>query len=120
MKSLCTLGSLLALLTCIQAAPIESRSLLTGDGTFYQVGLGSCGETSSDSDMVAALSSELMRDSKKYCGKSITVKSKKGSVKLKVVDTCPSCSKGDVDMSSAAFKKLGSLNTGRIDISWSL
>ncbi|KAG1468847.1 hypothetical protein G6F56_003602 [Rhizopus delemar] len=102
-----------------QAAPIETRSLLTGDGTFYQVGLGSCGKESSDSDMVAALSSELMGD-KKYCGKKITVKSKKGSVKLKVVDTCPSCSKGDVDMSSAAFKKLGSLDSGRIDISWSL
>ncbi|CAO3690080.1 unnamed protein product [Rhizopus stolonifer] len=91
---------LTAFLIQSQAAPIETRSLLTGDGTFYQVGLGSCGKQSSDSDMVAALSSELMGD-KKYCGKKITVKS-------------------DVDMSSAAFKKLGSLDSGRIDISWSL
>ncbi|CEP08968.1 hypothetical protein [Parasitella parasitica] len=107
-----------------QTAPvsnIQARNSLSGDATYYDVGLGSCGDTSSDDEMVAALSSSLMDGSNSdLCGKSISVKSSSGSVTLKVVDSCPGCSKGDVDMSKAAFKKLGELNQGRIPISWSL
>ena len=107
-----------------QAAPasnIQARSSMSGDATYYAVGLGSCGGTNSDSDMVAALSSSLMGGSNSdLCGKSITVKSSSGSVTLKVVDSCPGCSEGDVDMSEAAFKQLGALDQGRIPITWSL
>ncbi|KAK4522062.1 acetyl-coenzyme A synthetase 2 [Mucor velutinosus] len=114
-----------ACLLTAQAAPVASnlqaRSSQSGDATYYAVGLGSCGETSSDDEMVAALSSSLMGGSNSdLCGKSITVKSASGSVTLKVVDSCPGCSEGDVDMSEAAFKKLGQLDEGRIPITWSL
>lgn len=55
------------------------------------------------------------------CGKTITVHGKSGaSVDVKIVDTCPGCADGDVDMSETAFKKLAPLNDGRIPISWSL
>lgn len=118
MKASFLLASLFATLFTTQAAPLEARSSMSGSGTYYDVGLGSCGHKNSNSDMVAALSSDLM-DGGKLCGKSITVKGKKGSVTLTVVDTCPSCDSGDVDMSSAAFKELGSLDEGRIPITWS-
>lgn len=101
------------------AAPIEKRASYSGDATFYEVGLGSCGETNSDDELVAALSSELM-GSGEYCGKSAKIKSKSGSVTVKVVDTCPSCAKGSVDLSPAAFKKIGDLSEGRISITWSI
>ncbi|KAG1450683.1 hypothetical protein G6F56_008275 [Rhizopus delemar] len=106
-------------LTTSQAAPIEKRTSMSGDGTFYEVGLGSCGNTNTDTELVAALSSSLM-SSGSYCGKSITVKSSSKSVTVKVVDSCPSCSKGDVDLSPAAFKKLAELSEGRISITWSI
>ncbi|CAO0797721.1 unnamed protein product [Mucor circinelloides] len=121
--------SIFAAAACImtaQAAPaasnnLQARSSKSGDATYYAVGLGSCGETNSDDEMVAALSSSLMGGSNSdLCGKSITVKSASGSVTLKVVDSCPGCSEGDVDMSEAAFKKLGQLDEGRIPITWSL
>ncbi|KAI9281114.1 RlpA-like double-psi beta-barrel-protein domain-containing protein-containing protein [Sporodiniella umbellata] len=102
----------------VQAAPIEKRSPLPGDGTYYDVGLGSCGDTNSDSEMVAALSSSVMEGGS-YCGKSVTVKSSGKSVTVKAVDTCPSCGEDDVDLSPAAFKKLAPLNKGRIDVTWS-
>ncbi|KAK4522072.1 uncharacterized protein ATC70_004611 [Mucor velutinosus] len=108
-----------------QAAPVafnlQSRSSRSGDATYYAVGLGSCGETSSDDEMVAALSSSLMGGpNSDLCGKSITVTSASGSVTLKVVDSCPGCSENDIDMSAAAFSKLGQLGEGRIPITWSL
>ncbi|KAL9548632.1 hypothetical protein MBANPS3_005587 [Mucor bainieri] len=122
--SFSTVLSIFAAAACLmtaQAAPaasnLQARSSQSGDATFYAVGLGSCGETNSDDEMVAALSSSLMGGSNSdLCGKSITVKSASGSVTLKVVDSCP----GDVDMSEAAFKKLGQLDEGRIPITWSL
>ncbi|KAG1057591.1 hypothetical protein G6F43_000572 [Rhizopus delemar] len=119
MKASFILSSVFFFLVNVKAAPVEKRTSMSGDGTFYEVGLGSCGDTNSNSELVAALSSSLMSDGD-YCGKKITIKSSKGSVTVKVVDTCPSCAKGDVDLSPTAFKKLGSLSEGRIDITWSI
>ncbi|KAI9492581.1 RlpA-like double-psi beta-barrel-protein domain-containing protein-containing protein [Zychaea mexicana] len=103
----------------IMALPLHRRgSSYSGDGTFYAVGLGSCGQTNSDSEMVAALSSSLMAGGEN-CGKKLTVTSDSGSVTVTAVDTCPSCATGDVDFSSAAFQKLGDVDEGRIPIEWS-
>ncbi|KAL9551161.1 hypothetical protein MBANPS3_004404 [Mucor bainieri] len=100
-----------------QAAPtLQTRSSMSGDATFYSVGSGSCGGSNSDSELVAAISGELMGSGSKkssHCGKH-------GSVKLKIVDTCPGCKKGDVDMSRAAFEKIAKLSEGRVPISWSI
>ncbi|KAI8640728.1 hypothetical protein BD408DRAFT_419349 [Parasitella parasitica] len=84
----------------VQAAPakLEARDSMSGDATYYSVGLGSCGDTNSDSELVAALSEELMGTGAdgSYCGKSITLKGENGkSVSVKVVDSCPGCGKGD-------------------------
>ncbi|KAJ2963855.1 hypothetical protein NQZ79_g1147 [Umbelopsis isabellina] len=106
--------------SCVLAAPavdIQRRSGFSGDGTFYTVGLGSCGKTDSDSDLVAALNAPQMGDNK-YCGKSATVTGPKGKVTVKIVDTCPECSSGDLDLSPSAFDKIGSESAGRIKISW--
>ncbi|KAI9266790.1 RlpA-like double-psi beta-barrel-protein domain-containing protein-containing protein, partial [Phascolomyces articulosus] len=88
-----------------------------GQGTYYTIGLGSCGKTNRDSDMVVALSSSMM-SSGKYCGKKIKAKSSKGTVTATVADTCPGCPKDDIDFSMGAFKLIGSIAAGRIDISW--
>lgn len=103
----------------VDALPIQRRGAsYSGQGTFYTVGLGSCGQTSTDSQLVAALSKNLMA-SGKYCGDQVKVTSGGKSVTVKVVDTCPSCATGDIDFSPAAFEKLASLDVGRIDIQWS-
>ncbi|ORX49470.1 hypothetical protein DM01DRAFT_1338141 [Hesseltinella vesiculosa] len=106
-----TLTTLLA----VQAAPIEKRN--TGKATYYNTGLGSCGETNNDNELVVALSAADM--SKSYCGKSIKVTSGSKSVTATVVDTCPGCASGSIDLSPAAFKKLANLAVGVISpVSW--
>ncbi|CAG8783498.1 13619_t:CDS:2, partial [Acaulospora morrowiae] len=52
------------------------------------------------------------------CGKCILVSGPKGSVKVKVVDKCPVCKSGDVDMSSTAFKQIADMDDGRVSITW--
>ncbi|KAL9555866.1 hypothetical protein MBANPS3_002148 [Mucor bainieri] len=92
-----------------QAAAIESRSSsYSGTATFYSVkksGKPSCGNHADNDDMVAALSEHFMKD--KYCGEKIKVKSGHKSITVKVIDTCEGCGKHDIDLSPAAFEKLG-------------
>jgi ribosomal protein S27E len=82
-STILTLIASAALFTTSNAAPLKTRS--SGQATFYEVGLGSCGKTNKNTQMVAALSSSIMK--KSYCGKSITLKGGKGSVTVQVVDT---------------------------------
>ncbi|KAG2225605.1 hypothetical protein INT45_013716 [Circinella minor] len=107
------------------AAPIDKRAeKFKGDGTFYTVGLGSCGTDDTDSDLVAALNAPQMGNSanpnsNKNCGRKARVKGPKGTVTVKIVDTCPPCQKGDLDLSPAAFGKIADFDDGRVNIQWS-
>ncbi|KAI8368722.1 RlpA-like double-psi beta-barrel-protein domain-containing protein-containing protein [Blakeslea trispora] len=96
----------------------------TGDGTYYAPGLGSCGWTNSENDMIAALNHGQMANgansnNNPNCGRSVSIKGPKGSVNVKIVDTCPGCASGDIDLSPAAFAKIADLSAGRVKISWS-
>ncbi|KAI9262087.1 RlpA-like double-psi beta-barrel-protein domain-containing protein-containing protein, partial [Sporodiniella umbellata] len=87
-------------------------------------GLGSCGWDNSSSDMIVALNHEQMGNGENSnknpkCGKYINVKGPNGSVRVKVVDTCPGCSSGDLDLSPSAFAKIAKLDQGRVSVSWS-
>ena len=52
------------------------------------------------------------------CGGYIDVKGPKGTVRVKVVDQCPECPAGHLDLSEAAFAKIGVLNDGIIPITY--
>ncbi|KAH7341133.1 RlpA-like double-psi beta-barrel-protein domain-containing protein-containing protein [Rhizoctonia solani] len=86
----------------------------TGKATWFNTGLGACGKVSNDNQLIVALGP--------MCGKTITVKNTKNgkSTTAKVMDLCPSCGSNNVDLSPAAFKKLGSLSAGVLSISWSV
>ncbi|KAJ1677109.1 hypothetical protein EV182_006860 [Spiromyces aspiralis] len=94
----------------------------SGDGTYYKVGLGSCGKTNSNDELVAAASQELMgsKGNGPYCGKKAKVTHGGKSVTVTIVDTCPPCTKGSLDLSPTAFKQLADLDEGRIPITWEL
>ncbi|POG80013.1 hypothetical protein GLOIN_2v1520644 [Rhizophagus irregularis DAOM 181602=DAOM 197198] len=42
----------------------------------------------------------------------------KGIVKVKIMDKCPICKFGDIDLSPAAFNVIGDESQGRILIRW--
>ncbi|KAK9467883.1 RlpA-like double-psi beta-barrel-protein domain-containing protein-containing protein [Lipomyces arxii] len=98
----------------------------SGDGTFYSTGLGSCGQTSTDSDFIVAISNQLMSasstgnpNSNPLCGQTITAYRDGRSVTVTVVDTCMGCAEYDLDFSPAAFDVLGTPDEGRVPITWS-
>ncbi|KIP02891.1 hypothetical protein PHLGIDRAFT_130468 [Phlebiopsis gigantea 11061_1 CR5-6] len=119
--------ALAAVLSATSGAPtpvedIEKRAkTYHGRGTWYNTGLGACGWNNVDSDKVIALSSSIYGGGK-HCGKTLTVTNKKNGKKAtgKIVDECPGCASGDLDMTPGLFKKLGTLDEGVLSISWSL
>jgi len=100
----------------------------SGDGTYYATGLGSCGITSNDSEMVAALGFKTMDltlganpNNNPTCGKKVRAFSATNTegVVVTIVDTCAGCAGADdLDFSPAAFDKLGLESQGRIPITW--
>ncbi|KAI7884415.1 hypothetical protein K492DRAFT_174020 [Lichtheimia hyalospora FSU 10163] len=96
----------------------------SGKATWYTVGMGSCGSTNSDSELVAAMNHGQMANggnsnNNPNCGRSVKIRGPKGSVTVKIVDTCPSCGHGDIDMSPSAFKRIANLDDGVVPIKWS-
>jgi expansin len=52
------------------------------------------------------------------CGGYLQVSGPDGSVRVKVIDQCPDCATGHIDLSEAAFAKLAPLSAGLINVSY--
>ncbi|KAH0335429.1 hypothetical protein KCU81_g9017, partial [Aureobasidium melanogenum] len=140
----CTLLALLALIIGLavgltrhskggQNLPLPTNSEQhVGDLTYYGTGLGSCGISSSDSDMIVAVSHYVFDEASKssdpnqnpLCGLKLRASrydeqvGERRSVDLKVVDRCVGCQATDLDVSPAAFDKLAARASGRVDVTW--
>lgn len=97
----------------------------TGDMTYFIPGLGSCGTTSTGSDMIVAISAARMNSggnpsNNPLCFSQITITNSAGvSQGATVVDTCAGCAENDIDVSQAVFEALAPLDEGRVSVSWS-
>ncbi|RSL38276.1 hypothetical protein CEP53_015007 [Fusarium sp. AF-6] len=113
-----TSALLLALPLLASAAPAVVAPRAQGEATYYHPGLGACGKTHGDGDLVVAMSAALF-DAQKPCGRSIKVKGDAGEVTVKVVDRCEGCAYNDIDLSPTAFQQgIGPLSIGRTTTTW--
>lgn len=103
------------------AGRIQYGPVYTGEGTFYgATGEGNCSYEASSDRMIAAMN-ELDYENSQACGAYVAVTGPTGNtVTVKVVDRCPECRPGDIDLSAEAFAKLANPSAGRIKISWKL
>lgn len=101
--------------------PVLFGPVHTGEGTYYNAtGAGNCSFDPSPQDlMVAALNQVDYADSA-LCGAFIQVVGPLGPVIVRVVDQCPGCPEGDVDLSQEAFALIAPLSAGRVPITWQL
>ncbi|CAF0821631.1 unnamed protein product [Rotaria sordida] len=107
----------------------ELSDTFKGEATHYSVSVGftACGTMHSDSEYIAALNSAQFDphtpngnpNRNSLCNKLANVVGPKGSVTVKIVDKCPGCHYGDLDLSEPAFKVvIGDLGIGRGQITW--
>lgn len=93
-----------------------------GEGTHYG-GIaggegGHCGLPVDSGDRYHAALNHTQYASSVACGACVRVLGPKGTVILKIVDECPECKFGDIDVTTAVFPELAELKDGRIKIKW--
>lgn len=115
------------------AAPVASTASTatgthTGDMTYYDVsvGLTSCGETGSNSDLLVAMNAPDMANGinpnlNPHCNQYINIYyNGVGPIKGKVIDTCPECASGAIDVTDTLFYLVAPSGNGRVHgVSWS-
>jgi expansin (peptidoglycan-binding protein) len=90
-----------------------------GEGTYYAAdGSGNCSFDPSPQDLMVAALNLTDYAGSAACGSCIAIDGPRGSVTVRVVDSCPGCAKGDVDLSQQAFAKIAALSAGRVKITW--
>ncbi|KAJ4307366.1 hypothetical protein N0V84_012786, partial [Fusarium piperis] len=102
-----------------------SSAAKSGEFTYYDIGMGACGEDDSgkdESENIVALSHLLMgpvSNGNPMCGKTITIKANGKTTTAVVKDKCMGCSINDIDVSKKCFKEIsGDLEAGRIEVEW--
>ena len=93
-----------------------------GDGTQYG-GVaggtgGNCGLPVVSGNFYHAAMNQIQYDSSTACGACVRILGPKGEITLQIVDRCPECKFGDIDMTTEAFEQLADLKDGRIPIKW--
>ncbi|KAI7817053.1 RlpA-like double-psi beta-barrel-protein domain-containing protein-containing protein, partial [Gamsiella multidivaricata] len=74
-------------------------------------------------DMIAALNKPdfgqfPIASKSPACGQCLQVAGPNGTVQVQIVDMCPGCKSGSVDLSPGAFAKIADLDAGRVRIRW--
>lgn len=96
-------------------APAEA----SGEGTYYDAdGTGNCSFDASPSDLFVAAMNAADYNTAAWCGACLEVAGPMDTVVVRVVDQCPGCARGDLDLSPEAFALLSPLSAGRIPITW--
>ncbi len=99
-------------------APIPFGETQDGIATWYDAtGDGACSFGRSSDLQVAAMNAPQFAGSA-VCGECIDVKGPRGSTVVRVVDKCPECGPGHLDLSKEAFSKIAELSQGKVDITW--
>lgn len=97
-----------------EAAPGDAA----GEATYYDAdGTGNCSFDASSDLMVAAMNG-VDYNTAAWCGACLEVTGPNGTVVVRVVDQCPECAHGDLDLSPQAFERIAPLIEGRVAITW--
>lgn len=106
-------------LPLIYKAPAATNPVHEGIATYYDAtGDGACMFGPSPGDLMAAAMNAEEYDTAAVCGAYVHVRGPKGELTVRIVDLCPECRAGHLDLSREAFAQIADLPQGRVDITW--
>lgn len=92
-----------------------------GIATYYDAtGAGNCMFDVTPDDLDVAAMNEAEYDGSAVCGGCALVKGVRGEVLVRIVDRCPECERGHLDLSREAFAKVADPVDGRVPITWKM
>ena len=110
---------ILALFSSLMAQPDSGTIIHSGQATYYAAtGDGNCMLGPSHSDLMVVAMNNTEYDGSSVCGASIHVKGRLGEITVRIVDRCPECPVGNIDMSPQAFAKIDDTLRGRVPVTW--
>ena len=111
-------GGQTACRTSASAMSLAAVSLpISGTATHYVLtGLPNCSYPSPPADDLFVALPPSQYDGAAACGGFMTVTGPDGSVTVQVIDQCPDCAAGHIDLSEPAFAKLAPLSAGLINV----
>ena len=100
----------------------EEQVIHSGEATYYDpnAAQGNCSYDSIPSDFMIGAMNAVDYAGSQICGACIRITGPNGTVVVKIIDQCPECPKGNVDLSPQAFSKIANLARGRVSITWQL
>ncbi|NMO50803.1 hypothetical protein HH310_06305 [Actinoplanes sp. TBRC 11911] len=106
--------------SAIKGMAPPSTSASKGKATFYDLGggTGNCSFPSAPADDLFVALGPVQYAAGAACGTYLDVTGPKGKVRVKVIDSCPPCEPGHIDLSRTAFKKIGAEVDGVIPITY--
>lgn len=99
--------------------PIMLGQPENGRATYYAAtGAGNCGFDPTPNDLDVAAMDAPEYDGSAVCGECVQVTGPKGMVTVRIVDQCPGCEMGHLDLSQEAFAKIADVSAGNVPITW--
>jgi len=100
-------------------ARAEMNPVEHGIATYYAAtGAGACGFDASPGDLLVAAMNAPQYNNAAVCGEYVSVTGPKGTVMVRIVDLCPECLAGHLDLSQQAFAAIADLPQGVVPITW--
>ncbi len=91
-----------------------------GDATYYDAtGAGNCSFDATPDDLMVGAMNHVDYAASAVCGSCVHMSHPGGGDAIvRIVDQCPECPQGNIDLSMEAFSKLADPSLGRIHIDW--
>lgn len=91
----------------------------TGEATYYAAdGSGNCSFAASPGDPMIAAMNHADYAASAACGACVQIDGPDGQIVVRIVDRCPECPQGDIDLSEGAFAMIAAPELGRVPIAW--
>jgi expansin (peptidoglycan-binding protein) len=109
--------------TVKEPAPLQCPTapiIHSGEATFYTFasGAGACMFDSTPNDLMIGAMNSIDYAGSAECGACVRVTGQRGTILIRIVDLCPECPQGHIDLSPLAFSYLADTSVGRIPITW--
>ena len=100
---------------CTDTVPLHS-----GIATYYDFadGGGNCCFPPTPNDLMVGAMNHADYDNSYACGSCVAIDGPDSSIEIRIVDQCPECESGHIDLSPLAFSKIAALERGRVPITW--
>lgn len=92
----------------------------SGEATYYTFadGSGNCSFPATPNDLLVGAMNHTDYADSAVCGACASVVGPTGTVVVRLVDRCPECPQGDIDLSPEAFALIADIDLGRVPITW--